>query len=57
MRKLRLALAFIILAISLALLVWGFWPAARETRIQLIPPAELQLPTPSSHLPDFCPIS
>jgi len=48
MRKLRLALAVIILAASMALLVWGYLPSQHETRIQTISPAEMQLPTPSS---------
>jgi hypothetical protein len=37
-----------ILAISIYLLIWGFAPAKRETRIQNISPSEMQLPTPSS---------
>jgi hypothetical protein len=41
-------LGLLILAISISLLIWGFLPARRETRIQPIPPAELQLPTPVS---------
>lgn len=45
-RKVRIILGVLILVISLSLLVWGFLPARRETRIQPIPPAELQLPTP-----------
>lgn len=47
-RKLRIILGIVILAISLFLLVWGFLPARRETRVQPIPPAELQLPTPQT---------
>ena len=47
-RKLRIILGLTILVISFALLVWGFLPARRETRVQPIPPAELQLPTPAS---------
>ncbi|HSK67383.1 MAG TPA: hypothetical protein VK888_10660 [Anaerolineales bacterium] len=47
-RKARIVLGLLILGISLSLLVWGFWPARRETRVQPIPPAELQLPTPAS---------
>ena len=50
-RKIRIVLGILILAISLSLLVWGFLPARRETRIQPIPPAELQLPTPASFIP------
>lgn len=48
MKKLRLFLAVIILTISIILLVWGFSPSPRETRIQNISPTEMQLPTPSS---------
>lgn len=51
-RKLRIILGILILAISLSLLVWGFLPARRETRVQPIPPAELQLPTPASFIPN-----
>jgi hypothetical protein len=53
-RKLRIALGVLLLAISISLLIWGFLPARRETRIQPIPPAELQLPTPASF--DFQPL-
>ncbi|MBI3164213.1 MAG: hypothetical protein IPG44_18925 [Anaerolineales bacterium] len=48
MRKIRLALAVIILAVSIVLLVWGFSPNPRETRIQNISPTEMQLPPSSS---------
>lgn len=48
MKKFRLVFAIIILAISIVLLVWGFAPNPRETRIQNILPTEMQLPTPSS---------
>lgn len=47
-RRLRIVLGIAILMISVMLLVWGFWPVRRETRVQPIPPAELQLPTPAS---------
>jgi len=49
--KLRILLGLIILAVSISLLIWGFLPARHETRVQPIPPAELQLPTPESFLP------
>ncbi|NCP16255.1 hypothetical protein GW866_04325 [bacterium] len=45
-RKIRLILALIVLAASLALLIWGFWPLLRESQVLPIPPNELQLPTP-----------
>lgn len=47
-RRVRIILGLLILFVSLSLLVWGFLPARRETRVQPIPPAELQLPTPAS---------
>lgn len=47
-RRLRILLGIVTLAVSIALLIWGFKPLERETRIQPIPPAELQLPTPIS---------
>lgn len=50
-RKVRIILGLLILLVSLSLLVWGFLPARRETRVQPIPPAELQLPTPASFVP------
>lgn len=58
MRKVRLVLAAIILTVSIALLIWGFSPNPRDTRIQSISPAEMQLPTPSSSVDfDFEPVS
>lgn len=48
MRRIRIALGLIIVVLSIALLVWGFFPARRETRTQPISPSELQLPTPAS---------
>jgi hypothetical protein len=57
MKNLRLALAIAILTISIALLVWGFSPNPRETRIRNISPTELQLPTPSSLHYDLSPVS
>jgi hypothetical protein len=47
-KKIRLVFAIMILSISLYLIVWGYSPNPRETRERIIPPAELQLPTPSS---------
>ncbi len=47
-RNLRLVLAVLVLAVSLTLLAWSLWPAAREILVVPIPPGELQLPTPSS---------
>lgn len=48
MKNIRLIFAIIILTISIILLIWGFSPNPRETRIQSISPTEMQLPTPSS---------
>lgn len=48
MKNIRLILAIVVLTISIVLLVWGFSPNPRETRIQTISPSEMQLPTPSS---------
>jgi hypothetical protein len=50
-KRLRIMLGIMILAISIALLIWGFAPARREIRTQPISPTELQLPTPESFLP------
>jgi hypothetical protein len=49
-RKLRILIGILILALSLALLIWGFMPLERVTRTQPISPLDLQLPTPSSLL-------
>jgi hypothetical protein len=48
MKKLRLVIAVILLIISISLLLWGYLPNRRETLERVIPPAEMQLPTPSS---------
>jgi hypothetical protein len=50
-RRIRIILGIVILAISIALLVWGLFPPRREMRTQPISPTELQLPTPESFLP------
>jgi len=50
-RPLRYTLALILLAVSLVLLAWAFWPAERVIRRQLIQPIEIQLPTSGSSLP------
>jgi hypothetical protein len=56
MKKLRLSLAIILLAVSLTLLIWGFWPVRRETRIQPVLPSEMTLPTPQSFILDSWPV-
>jgi hypothetical protein len=43
-KRIRLFLSIFILAISIALLIWGYTPNPRETRVQSIVPAEMQLP-------------
>ena len=48
MKKIRLVFAIILLMVSIALMVWGFSPNQHETKIQMIAPTEMQLPTPSS---------
>jgi hypothetical protein len=48
---LRLVLAVIILAISLAVLAWSFLPGGRVILRQKIQPTEMQLPTPEGYLP------
>ncbi|MDD2922018.1 MAG: hypothetical protein PHQ36_07000 [Anaerolineales bacterium] len=45
-KRIRLFLAILILAISIALLTWGYAPNPRVTRIQNIAPTEMQLPAP-----------
>lgn len=57
MKKVRLVLAVIILSISIILLIWGFAPNPRTTLIREIAPTEMQLPTPSSHLPEPEPVA
>ena len=49
-RRLRIVLGMVILTVSISLLIWGYKPLERETRIQPIAPSDLQLPTPISHL-------
>jgi len=51
-RSLRFLIAFLILTVSLALLLWGFWPTRRETRVTPIQPSDMTLPTPSSFFLD-----
>jgi len=49
-KSLRYTLALIILAGSLFLLAWAFWPGERIVRRQFIQPTEMQLPTPGGLL-------
>jgi hypothetical protein len=50
-KPLRYTLALILLAGSLFLLAWAYWPHERVIRRQFIQPTEMQLPTPGSSLP------
>jgi hypothetical protein len=52
MQKLGLVLGVIVLAVSVALLLWGIWPAARTQFILPITPSEMSLPTPTSFFLD-----
>ena len=47
-RNIRRILFIFLLLVSLALIVWGFWPG--ETTIKTLPvsPSDMQLPTPTS---------
>jgi len=49
-KKIRLFLALSILLVSLTLLVWASLPTFTERRVLPIPPADLQLPTPSAFI-------
>lgn len=46
----RQVLGLIVLLVSLAILIWGFWPYADQTRVMPIQPADMLLPTPESFL-------
>lgn len=50
-RRIRIIIGIMILAVSIAVLMWGFAPTWHEIRTQPISPTELQLPTPESRLP------
>ena len=54
-RTWRLLLALLVLTISLALLLWGFWPMRREKLVTPVQPSDLTLPTPSSLFLDPAP--
>gem|GEM_PF-6601960 len=44
MRRLRLTLSIVLLAVSIALLVWGFWPTVRVQHILQITLPQMSLP-------------
>lgn len=50
MRRIRIVLGIIILAVSLTILIWGIKPLEKEIRTQPLDSSELQLPTPISFL-------
>jgi hypothetical protein len=43
-KNIRLILAIIILVVSISILIWAYAPNPRDTRVQPISPAEMQLP-------------
>ncbi len=45
-KRIRLFFAVLILSISIAILIWGYAPNPRETRVQPIAPTQMQLPAP-----------
>jgi hypothetical protein len=45
-KRIYFLFSILILTISIALLIWGYAPNPRETRIQPIAPTEMQLPVP-----------
>ena len=51
MRRIRIILGVVILAVSIGLLIWAYRPLDREVRTQPIDSTEMQLPTPISLLP------
>ncbi|HTP00674.1 MAG TPA: hypothetical protein VMJ64_04815 [Anaerolineales bacterium] len=51
MRKMRVVAGIVILIASIALLLWGLWPAAHQRHVLTVSPAEMTLPTPSSFVP------
>jgi hypothetical protein len=42
--RIQYIFALAVLVISVGLLIWSFWPAVRERRIQRIQPTQMQLP-------------
>jgi len=49
-RRVRIILGLTILAVSVALLIWGFKPLDRKILIHPISPSDMELPTPVSLL-------
>ncbi len=44
MRRLSLTLSILLLAVSIALLIWGFWPAVRVQHVLSLAPSQMSLP-------------
>jgi hypothetical protein len=51
MRKLRVLLTLLLLALSLGLLLWGLLPQGTEFTVIPLGPEGLQIPTPTGWLP------
>jgi len=51
LKRIRLFLTLVLLALSCLLLAWGIWPSVRERHILPVNPSEMTLPTPSSFVP------
>ncbi|MBK9927289.1 MAG: hypothetical protein IPP66_18625 [Anaerolineales bacterium] len=49
-RRIRVILGVLILAVSIALLIWAYKPLDRTILTQPVSPSNLQLPTPTSLL-------
>jgi uncharacterized membrane protein len=45
-RKWRILIGLVILMVSCVLLIWSLWPFLPETRLLLIAPENMRLPTP-----------
>ncbi len=48
--------ALVLLAVSIGLLLWGFWPLVHQTHVLPLPPDTLQLPAPAGFLQSVYPI-
>jgi len=50
LKKPRIILALLLLALSISLLVWASLPVLTESRVVPVAPGDLQLPTPSAFI-------
>ncbi|PWH12533.1 MAG: hypothetical protein DDG60_12670 [Anaerolineae bacterium] len=50
LKSLRYTLALAVLAVSLILLAWAFWPSERVIQRRYLYPTDMQLPTPGGSL-------